>query len=160
MIKYFWIHCSNIKKQSVTPEFSDSDYFEYFCADQILKELDLSDEELQSGIVGDFNNSGIDAIYVLVNGKLVQRLPEANSYPKQNVVVKVVMIQAKTEIGFGEDAINKFVASANDLFDAENDLDDLGATTIEIYWNPLGPFEMFSKTLHHFFLKFNLTINM
>jgi len=115
------------QKAERDPESSDSDYFEYFCADQILKELDLSDEELQSGIVGDSNDGGIDAIYVLVNGKLVQD-PEAHSYPKQNVIVKVVMIQAKTEAGFGEDAINKFVASANDLFDAENDLDDLGAT--------------------------------
>ncbi len=115
------------QKAERDPDSTDSDYFEYFCADQILKELDLSDEELQSGMVGDSNDGGIDAIYILVNGKLVQD-PEIHSYPKQNVVVKVVVIQAKTETGFGEDAINKFIASANDLFNAENDLDDLCPT--------------------------------
>lgn len=115
------------QKSERDSESSDSDYFEYFCADQILKELDLSDEELQSGIVGNDNDGGIDAIYILVNGKLVQD-PENHPYPKQNLIIRLVIIQAKTETGFGEEAINKFVASADDLFNSENDLDELHST--------------------------------
>lgn len=115
------------QKTDRDPDATEADYFEYFCADQILKELDLSDEELQSGIVGDSNDGGIDAIYVFVNGKLVLD-SENHSYPKQNVVIRLVLIQAKTETGFGEDAIHKFRASADDLFNSENDLDELSST--------------------------------
>lgn len=115
------------QKTERDPESTESEYFEYFSADQILKELDLSDEELQSGIVGDSNDGGIDCIYVLVNGKLVQDA-ENHPYPKQDVTIRLVLIQAKTETGFGEEAINKFVASAGDLFNSENDLSQLTST--------------------------------
>ena len=103
------------QKQDRIAESSNSDFFEYFSSDQILREYDLSDEELQFGIVGDDHDGGIDSIYILVNGRLVQDA-ETHQYPKQSVVIKVVITQAKTETGFNEDTVNKFIASTGELF--------------------------------------------
>ncbi len=116
------------QKMDRDPDSTDKEYFEYFCADQILKELDLSGEELQSGIVSDDkSDGGISAIYVVLNGKLVQD-SETHNYPKQNVAIKVIVIHTATVSGFGEDVINKIIDSTRELFNAENDLDDMGLT--------------------------------
>ena len=55
-------------------DVSESTYFEFFTAEQVLKDFDLSADEIESGLVGNGGNGGdggIDAIYLLVNGELV-----------------------------------------------------------------------------------------
>ena len=41
---------------------SASDFFAYFSAEQALKEFDLSYDEIDSGLVGDGGDGGIDAL--------------------------------------------------------------------------------------------------
>lgn len=59
----------------VDPGTTPNSYFEFFTAEQILKDFDLSADEIESGLVGDGGDGGIDAIYLLVNGELVQEDP-------------------------------------------------------------------------------------
>jgi hypothetical protein len=53
-------------------ERSESSFLELFVAEQVLKDYDLSIDEIESGLVGDGGDGGIDAIYATVNGELVQ----------------------------------------------------------------------------------------
>jgi hypothetical protein len=105
------------------PTMSKSDFFETFVAEQILKDFDLSDEEIESGLVGSGGDGGTDGIYIFANGELV--LDDFDFEPlKKNVLIEVVIIQSKTSPSFGEDAMLKAVAFTKDLFDLGRSLDD------------------------------------
>lgn len=52
-------------------DMSESEYFEVFCAEQLLKDYDLSYEEIEAGIVDGEHDGGVDAIYAFVNGELI-----------------------------------------------------------------------------------------
>src|SRR5579859_294702 len=88
---------------------SDSTFFEIYAAQQVLKSNDLSDEEVQLGIVGDGGDGGIDAIYFLINGQLIQDDVEEYDTWKKNIGLDIYIIQAKTSSSFNEDAINKLI---------------------------------------------------
>lgn len=60
------------KHQELAPELAPSKFFEIFTAEQILKDYDLSYDELESGIVGDGGDGGADSLYLFLNGELVQ----------------------------------------------------------------------------------------
>ena len=46
-------------------------YFEHFAASQVLKNFNLSDEEIDNGNSGGGNDGGCDNIYVFLNDELV-----------------------------------------------------------------------------------------
>ena len=89
---------------------SEADFFEQFCADQILKDYDLSVEDIQRGIVDGEHDGGADSIYAFVNGELI---PEDNfdlSPFKKDVSIELHIIQSKSADGFSESAIDKLHA--------------------------------------------------
>jgi hypothetical protein len=45
--------------------------FEYYSIEQFLRPYGLSDSQLQSGLIGGSKNGGVDALYLLVNGELI-----------------------------------------------------------------------------------------
>jgi hypothetical protein len=101
------------------------DYFHLFATEQILKNYELSYDELNEGIVDSGQgggDGGIDSIYTFVNGELIQRDSELIE-AKRNANIEVFIIQSKNSKGFGEAAIDKFISSANDLFDLSKDLE-------------------------------------
>lgn len=51
---------------------SVAEYFEIYSASEILKNLDLSYDDIEYGIVGDGGDGGIDSIYTFVNGELLK----------------------------------------------------------------------------------------
>ena len=115
------------KKAEVAPEYSEDEYFELFTAMQVLKDSALSYDDIESGITDGGGDGGIDAIYPLVNGELVKEDTELSVY-KKDVVIDIVIIQAKNTTGFSESAIEKLHSSARDIFDLEQDFDNLRAT--------------------------------
>lgn len=106
------------------PELSEDQYFHLFVSEQILKDLDLSYDEIEEGIVDNSGDGGIDTIYTFINQELVQRDSDLIS-PKKNSSIEVFMIQSKNTTGFSESAIEKCDFSAKDLFDLENPIDEL-----------------------------------
>jgi hypothetical protein len=60
------------RKKVLAPTLSDSDFFDLFVAGRVLKDSDLSYEELEDGIVGDSGDGGVDAVYIFANGDLVR----------------------------------------------------------------------------------------
>jgi hypothetical protein len=53
------------QRQELAPESSEQDYFELFCAEQVLKDYDLSHEEVQAGIVDGEHDGGVDSAYAV-----------------------------------------------------------------------------------------------
>jgi hypothetical protein len=103
------------------PSASASEFFELFVAEQVLKGSDLSFEELEGGLTGSGGDGGIDAIYVLVNGELAHEDIDLSPL-KKNVLIEVVVMQAKLSESFGESAIEKLIGSAEEIFNLTKDL--------------------------------------
>jgi hypothetical protein len=112
------------RKSEVDPSASASSYFELFTAEQVLKDFDLSYDEIDSGIVGDGGDGGIDAIYLFVNGALAQEEPEY-THLKKNIKIELVIIQAKTNSGFQETPIERFITVSDDIFDLSKEVESL-----------------------------------
>lgn len=114
-----------MEKQRVErmPNAKKTDFFEIYVTEQVLKNFDLSHEEIESGLAGSANDGGIDSIYTFVNGELVRDDFDSTSL-KKNISINVVIIQSKTSDSFGEEPINKLVAVTNHLFSLSNELTD------------------------------------
>ncbi len=50
------------QRQAVDPDSDLGTFFEFFTAQQSLKDFDLSYEEIESGMVGNGGDGGIDSI--------------------------------------------------------------------------------------------------
>ena len=100
--------------QNIATELTEAEYFEIFTAEQIVKDYDLSYDEIKSGIVSGANDGGIDSIYLFVNGELILEDTDVAAF-KKDVTIDLFFIQSKRTTGFSESAIDKFSASANDL---------------------------------------------
>lgn len=93
-------------------------YFEIFTAGLILKQLDLSDEELEKGIVGGGNDGGCDALYLFLNEELIlEDTPKENL--KKNPTLDLYIIQSKFEKSFREDVLNKWKNIIENLLSME-----------------------------------------
>lgn len=118
-------------KECVAQSFRDSDeyddeasFFEYFSSSQILKDYDLSDDEIENGIVGSSGDGGCDSIYIFLNKNLV--LPDQidSIIPSKESKVEMVIIQSKRETSFKESAIQKWKDVSNNLLSLSNSLSD------------------------------------
>ena len=118
-------------KECVAQSFKESDeyddeasFFEYFSSSQILKDYDLSDDEIENGIVGSSGDGGCDSIYIFLNKNLV--LPDQidSITPLKESKVEMVIIQSKRETSFKESAIQKWKDVSNNLLSLSNSLND------------------------------------
>ncbi|HLF82574.1 MAG TPA: AIPR family protein, partial [Blastocatellia bacterium] len=108
-------------KQDRAPGLSDGDAFERYAIENVLKDFDLSDDEMKSGRTGGSDDGGVDGVYFFVNRTLVQdetELPDP-------VTVQLILIQAKYESGFWETAIEKMQSFTRDLLDYTTPVDRL-----------------------------------
>ena len=103
-----------LMKECVHQEFVDfglyeeeSTYFEFFAASQVLKNFDLSDDELMSGIVGGAHDGGCDGIYVFLNTDLLTPDQVPNISASRGSILNLSIVQAKNTTGFSEEAIMK-----------------------------------------------------
>ncbi|MDB6019244.1 MAG: abortive phage resistance protein [Pedosphaera sp.] len=128
-------------KAKEDPSVSESEYFEFFSAKQILRDYSLDPEEIKSGIVGQESiggsgsDGGIDSIYLLVNGKLIRDIEQAKELAnlKQNIQFDMVIIQSKKEKGFGLTALNRLSNTSESIFQIDKQPKDFS----EKYNEPL-----------------------
>jgi hypothetical protein len=102
------------QKAERNPSISAEDFFEIFTSEQVLKDLDLSYEEIESGIVDGEHDGGVDAVYCFVNDDLVYDDFDQAKYKKQ-VAIDLHIFQAKSASGFSESDINKIISTTNHL---------------------------------------------
>lgn len=103
-------------------ELTIGEFFEIFSAAQILKDYDLSYDDIKYSIVGNGGDGGIDSIFTFVNGELLKEDTVINPNQKKNHV-EFVIIQSKTTHSFSESAVVKFRETAEDLFNLSNNPD-------------------------------------
>jgi AIPR protein len=101
------------------PSDDRGEVFEYFSFEQILKEYDLSDEELEAGSVDGRHDGGIDGFFILVNGLLISETTV--TWPKSHAQVGVVVISCKHHDTFREATLNSMLATVQELFDLSID---------------------------------------
>ena len=87
-----------------------------------MKDDDLSDDEIESGILGGGDDGGIDGMFFFVNRGLIQ---DETDLPEEAISARLVVVQAKYENGFSETAITKIEAFARDLLDYSRDVDKM-----------------------------------
>ena len=102
------------------PSLPVADAFERFAVRQILKDEDLSDDEIESGIFAGGDDGGVDGMYFFVNRQLIQ---DETDLPEEALTASLTIVQAKFETGFSETAVSKLETFCRDLLDHTRDVD-------------------------------------
>ena len=94
-----------------------NDFFEFFASSLVLKDYDLSDDEIFNGITGHGNDGGIDGFYLFINDELVtEDMIEDINIPR-GCSIDLIIVQAKYMSSFGEDAILKWKTTSSNLLE-------------------------------------------
>jgi hypothetical protein len=114
-----------------SPDFDMNKFFELFVATQILKDHNLSDDELLSGIPnGGTRDGGIDGLYLFYNHQFIPSGTEPELDRQVTVTnLQLHIIQCKYTDRITEDIIHKLVASMTDFLDLNNDLNSSTMTS-------------------------------
>lgn len=108
------------RKAEAAPEISDDDYFEIFSAEQILKDFELSYEELEGGIVDGEHDGGVDSAYVFVDDELILEDTDLADFKKPKGI-ELHLIQSKSQNGFSEPSINSIMSTTKHLLSLDAD---------------------------------------
>lgn len=107
-----------------TEAYSDeAQFFEFFASKQIMKKAELSDEEVERGVLGNGNDGGCDAVYTLFNNACVTEDALDDILPMKESCIDFIIVQAKRETSFCEDALMKWKTTTGNLL--EIGIDDI-----------------------------------
>lgn len=101
---------------TMAPAADVGEHFERFVLEQILKNFDLSKEEVDFGWTDGSHDGGIDGFYVLINGRLLTD-PTDFSWPKTGAEIHVFLITCKHHATFQQGPLDALLASTQELFD-------------------------------------------
>jgi hypothetical protein len=101
-------------KNERLPDEPTGNAFERFAIEQVLKDADLSDQEIESGWFGGPDDGGADGLYLFINRTLMQ---DETEVPDKAVAVRLVIVQSAYEKSFGEGTIEKLQSFVSDLLD-------------------------------------------
>ena len=135
------------EKASSAPRAKDSDFFEQFASGQILKDrdFDLDPEQISSGLVGGANDGGVDSIYLFANGRLVREDADIGAFKDQQIVIDLIVIQAKYANSFSETAVQKMTDFTENCLQLSN---STAATNKKLYSESLlAAFKELYKTV-------------
>ncbi|MDT4330700.1 AIPR family protein [Methylomonas sp. MED-D] len=101
---------------SKQPSEKRDEAFEYLALEQILKEFDLSTDEILYGSIDGRGDGGIDGFFILVNGHLLQDV-ESFVWPRSNSELKLVLISCKHHDTFKQATLDSLIATLTELLD-------------------------------------------
>ncbi len=116
------------QKAQQYPNASDAEFWEFFSAEQILRDYQLDPEEIKSGVVGQESNKkskgtdgGIDSMYLIVNGKLIRDLGQARDLAnhKGKIQFDIIIIQSKKGGGFDLATLIRLGNTSESIFQIE-----------------------------------------
>lgn len=100
---------------------SDSDAnFELFAAEQLLKDKNLDQEEIESGLLGASNDNGIDGFFIFLDNELITEINEVDQSKMYNNLI-IHFHQYKNQYKIKEDVVLKFNNAFKDIFNFENE---------------------------------------
>lgn len=118
----------------------ESQYFEFFATRNILKNAELSDEEIESGVLGSGNDGGCDSVYTLLNNIHVTDDSMEYISPNKESTIDLIIVQAKRVTSFCEDAIMKWKTSVSNLLEIGVDDSQYGSRYNEDVLNAFSLF--------------------
>lgn len=125
MAKNDIIIIDNIISEKYISEFpSKGDAFEYFSTEQILKDYDLTKQEILDGLVDGKDDGGIDLWYIFINGVLYTGSKDF-AVPRQGCELTVYIMTCKHHDTFNQDVVNNQYATIAELFDLTRTKEDL-----------------------------------
>ncbi len=99
---------------------SDADLFEIFSVEQITKKSNLSFEDIESSIVDESKDGGIDCFLLLADDTLIQSDEQIDDFNlNDSSKVRLLIGQSKNIIGFKESIIDKIYISISQIYDLE-----------------------------------------
>lgn len=128
----------------------DDKAFEIFACEQVLRDFELTPDEIVEGVVGGGNDGGLDGIYVFLNEELLSEDhdifdPAANYTLPRNPQLRLVLIQAKREQSFTEVAFDRVRDSAGRLLELGVDESELRSLYEDQVVNRTGMFRLALK---------------
>lgn len=98
------------------PSEKRDEAFEYLAFEQLLKDFDLSTDEIVHGSIDGRQDGGIDGFFILVNGHLLQD-PESFVWPRSSSELRLVLISCKHHDSFRQATLDALIATLTELFD-------------------------------------------
>ena len=112
------------RKNSYNPRIRTEDYFEIFTTEEILKEKDLSTEEVENLITDGTRDGGIDSVAIFINDRLIRSTEDIEESTKQtNLHVELNIIQSSIETGFKDRKIQTIFCTVTELLDLQKSLE-------------------------------------
>ncbi|MBJ6359721.1 AIPR family protein [Paenibacillus sp. GCM10012307] len=106
------------------PHYSrEDDFFEFFAVSQVLKEYDLSDEEIENGLCDATLDGGCDGIFLFADGSLLDENASTFENIKKGSNLDIYIFQTKNTVSFREDALMKWKTTCSNLFDMDKNMD-------------------------------------
>jgi hypothetical protein len=92
------------------PSSERDEVFEFLCLEQLLKDYDLSSDELESGWIDGRDDGGFDGVFILINGHLLE---DANDFlwPKSHASIDVWLITCKHHATFVQATLDAILAT-------------------------------------------------
>lgn len=106
------------------PSGRRDEVFEYLALEQILKNYDLTKDEIENGWIDGRNDGGIDGFYILVNGNILSD-PENFSWPKTGSQLEVWVVTCKHHDTFKQATLDNLVATLSEILDLSIKSDEL-----------------------------------
>ncbi|MCZ6104775.1 AIPR family protein [Campylobacter ureolyticus] len=106
-----------LKQYKSDSSINDDKNFEYFAAEQLLKDENLDEDEISFGLIGDSNDNGIDGFYILLDGEFIVQIEQVEGKYKE---LKVYFHQYKNRYRIEEDVVLKFNNAFNDIMNFDN----------------------------------------
>ncbi len=116
---------NTILGQQKTDDISKSDFFEFFTFEQLLKNLDLSNDEIKSGKTGGGDDGGIDGFFIFLNDNLILEKEINKDEIKKNPVIDLFIIQSTESKSFSEEVFDKLSDTISSIFDLTKDMEQL-----------------------------------
>lgn len=102
------------------PSSERDEVFEYLAFEQVLKDYDLSRDELESGWTDGRDDGGIDGLFIFVNGNLLVD-GEDFAWPKSNASIDVWLFTCKHHATFQQAPLDSMLATIHEIFDLSLD---------------------------------------
>ena len=106
-------------KETSSELINDDKYFEYFSAEQLLKGQNLDEEEIETGLIGNSNDNGIDGFYIFLDDELINQIEQIEPMDKYKEL-KVYFHQYKNQYKIEESVVLKFNNAFKDILNFDN----------------------------------------
>ena len=134
------------RKREGIPSSDEGEVFEYLSAEQVLKDYDLKQDEILSGVVDGKDDGGIDSFYIFINGTLLTDL-ENTSWPRKSCEITLYIITSKHHETFEQGVLNNQCSTVVELFDLSKSNSELtGSYNTDVLYKRRLFIEAYKKT--------------